>query len=131
MAVMDWRAVRAGALADLAVLVPVVALYAVLHGAGAIHGDAGVVVTAVIAVLVAPAVGGWVTARRAPPTSPLTHSAVAAAVAALAYVVFRAADAVARNRPLNAASVIAFVMVSVVVGVLGGAATQVRRPQRT
>ena len=39
MAVTDWRAVRAGALADLAVLAPVVAVYAVLHGTGAIHGD--------------------------------------------------------------------------------------------
>lgn len=130
MAVIDWASVRAGTLTDLAVLVPVVAVYAVLHGTGTIHGDAGVVVTAVIAVLLAPAAGGWVTSRRAPPGSPLVHSAMAAAIAAVVYVVFRAIDAVVRNRPLNVASVVAFVMVSVVVGVLGGSAAQLRRSRQ-
>ncbi|HZQ59191.1 MAG TPA: hypothetical protein VFA84_14220 [Acidimicrobiales bacterium] len=127
---LDWSAVWAGTRADLAVLVPVVAVYAVLHGTGTIHGDAGTVATAVIAVLVAPAVGGWVTSHRAPPGSPLKHAATATAIAALAYVAFRGIDAVVRDRPLNGASVAAFVIVSVVVGVLGGGAAQVhRRPK--
>ena len=120
MAVIDWRAVGAGARADLAILAPVVAVYAVLHGTGAFHGDAGTVVTAVIAVLVAPAVGGWVTARRAPPTTPLKHAAIAAGAAVLAYVAFRLADAVVRHRPINGPSVVILVIVSVVFGLLGG-----------
>jgi hypothetical protein len=117
---MDWRAVRAGALADLAILAPVVAVYAVLHGTGTIHGDAGTVATAVIAVLVAPAVGGWVTARRAPTATPLKHAATAAGIAVLAYVVFRVGDAVVRNRSLNFPSVAILVIVSVALGLFGG-----------
>ena len=117
---MDWRAVRAGALADLAILTPVVAVYAVLHGTGAIHGDTGTVVTAIIAVLLAPAVGGWVTARRAPAATPLKHAATAAGVAVLAYVAFRVGDAVVRNRSLNVPSVAILVIVSVALGLFGG-----------
>jgi hypothetical protein len=117
---MDWRAVRAGTLADLAVLGPVVTVYAVLHGTGTLHGDAGVIVTAVIAVFIAPAVGGFVAARRAPTSSPLTHAAVAAGAAVLAYVVFRVADAVVRDRSLNVPSVVILVIFSVVFGLLGG-----------
>jgi len=117
---MDWNAVRAGALADLAILAPVVAVYAVLHGTGTIHGDAGTVATAIIAVFVAPAVGGWVTARRAPPTTPLKHAATAAAAAVLAYVVFRVGDAVVRDRSLNFPSVVILVIVSVALGMVGG-----------
>ena len=117
---MDRRAVRAGAAADLAILAPVVAVYAVLHGTGTIHGDAGTIVTAVIAVFVAPAMGGWVAARRAPPTSPLKHAATAAGAAVIAYVVFRVGDAVVRNRPLNVPSVAILVILSVAVGLVGG-----------
>ncbi len=120
MAVTDWRAVRAGALADLAVMAPVVAVYAALHGTGTIHGDAGVIVTAVIAVFVAPAVGGAVAAHRAPVASPLKHAALAAGAAVLAYVAFRAVDAVVRDRPVNVPSVVILVIVSIVVGLLGG-----------
>ena len=117
---MDWRAVRAGAVADLAVLAPVVAAYALLHGTGAIHGDAGVVATAVIAVFVAPAFGGWVTARQAPPSTPLMHAAVATGIAVLAYVAFRLADGVVRNRPVSFPSIVILVIVSVVLGLVGG-----------
>ena len=131
LAVTDWRAVRAGALADLAVLAPVVAVYAVLHGTGAIHGDAGVIVTAVIAVFVAPAVGGAVAALRGPPAAPVKHASLAAGTAVLAYVAFRAIDAVVRNRPLNGPSVVILVVVSVLFGVIGGLVArnwQTRRP---
>ena len=131
MAVTDWRAVRAGALADLAVLAPVVAVYAVLHGTGAIHGDAGVIVTAAIAVLVAPAVGGAVAALRGPASSPVKHASLAAGTAVLAYVAFRGVDAVVRNRPLNGPSVVILVVVSVLLGVIGGLVArnwQTRRP---
>jgi len=131
MAVTDWRAVRAGALADLAVLAPVVAVYAVLHGTGAIHGDAGVIVTAAIAVLVAPAVGGAVAALRGPASSPVKHASLAAGTAVLAYVAFRGVDAVVRNRPLNGPSVVILVVVSVLFGVIGGLVArnwQTRRP---
>jgi hypothetical protein len=117
---MDWRAVRSGALVDLAILAPVVAVYAVLHGSGAIHGDAGAVVTAVIAVFIAPAVGGWVTARRAPRATPLKHAAVATGAAVLAYVAFRLADGAVRDRPINFPSVVILVILSVVVGLVGG-----------
>ena len=127
----DWRAVRAGALADLAVLAPVVAVYAVLHGTGAIHGDAGVIVTAVIAVFVAPAVGGAVAALRGPASSPVKHASLAAGTAVLAYVAFRGVDAVERNRPLTGPSVVILVVVSVLLGVIGGLVArnwQTRRP---
>jgi hypothetical protein len=122
--VTDWRAVRAGALADLAVLTPVVAVYAILHGTGTIHGDAGVIVTAVIAVLVAPAVGGAVAATRGPASSPVKHSSLAAGIAVLAYVAFRGIDTVVRNRPLNGPSVVLLVVVSVMFGVIGGLAAR-------
>jgi hypothetical protein len=117
---VDWRAVRAGALVDLAILAPVVAVYAVLHSSGAIHGDAGVVITAVIAVFVAPAVGGWVTARRAPPETPLKHAAVATGATVLAYVAFRLVDGAVRDRPINVPSVVILVILSVVLGLVGG-----------
>jgi len=123
---MDWRAVRAGALADLAILVPVVAVYALLHGTGTIHGDAGTIVTAVIAVLVAPTVGGFVAARRAPRPVALTHAATATGAAVIAYVVFRIGDAVVRDRSLNAPSVVILVILSVAVGLVGGLAGRAR-----
>ena len=120
----DWRAVRAGALADLAVLAPVVGVYAVLHGTGAIHGDAGVIVTAVIAVFVAPAVGGAVAATRGPASSPVKHASLAAGIAVLAYVAFRGVDAVVRNRPLNGPCGVILVVASVLFGVIGGLAAR-------
>ena len=131
LAVTDWRAVRAGALADLAVFAPVVAVYAVLHGTGAIHGDAGVIVTAVIAVFVAPAIGGAVAARLGPAGSPVKHASLAAGMAVLAYVAFRGVDAVVRNRPLNGPSVVILVVVSVLFGVIGGLATRSWQTRRS
>jgi hypothetical protein len=114
--------VFAGAAADLAILVPVVAVYAVLHGTGAISGDAGVIATALIAVFVAPVVGGVVAARRAPEGAPLMHSALAAGAAVLAYVAFRVGDSVVRGRPLGVASVVVLVILTVAVGTIGGLA---------
>ena len=116
---VSGEAVRAGALVDLAVLVPVVAVYETLHGAGVIHGDSGTVVTAVIAVLIAPLAGGIVAGRRDPIT-PLTSSALASFAAVLAFVVVRIIDAVVRNRPTTVAGTIILVMLSVAVGVGGG-----------
>ena len=131
LAVTDWRAVRAGALADLAVLAPVVAVYALLHGTGAIHGDAGVIVTAVIAVFVAPAVGGAVAAHRGPASSPVKHASLAAGIAVLAYVAFRGVDAIVRNRPLNGPSVVILVILSVGCGTVGGLAARSWQTRRS
>jgi len=122
---VEWAAVRSGALADLAVLAPVLAVYTLLHGVGVIGGDAGVIVTAVIAVFVAPVVGGAVAARRAE-SAPLTNAALASAAAVLAYVAFRVVDAVVRNRPLPVGSVVILVMISVLLGVVGGLAADRR-----
>ena len=125
---LDPAAVARGAGADLAVLAPVIAAYSGLHGTGAIRGDSGVIVTAVVAVLVAPAVGGAVAARRGPDV-PLTNAAAASGAAVLVYVAFRIADAVVRSRPLPVGSVVIVIMVSVLLGVLGGlAGARARRP---
>lgn len=114
-----WPACRAGALAELAVLAPVVALYTLLRATGVVHGDAATVITAVVATVAAPAVGGAVAARRAP-AAPLTNSAVASAIGTGAYVVFRAVDAVVRDQALSIGAVVTVIMLSVLVGVIGG-----------
>jgi len=116
---VNWPAVRAGTLADLAVFVPVVAAYEALHGAGVLHGDAGTVVTAAFAVFVAPVAAG-VTAARRDPSAPLTSSALASLAAVLVFVVVRVADALVRDRPTTVAGTVILVMLSVVVGVIGG-----------
>ncbi|HEY2428222.1 MAG TPA: hypothetical protein VGI06_04790 [Acidimicrobiales bacterium] len=125
----DWTAARAGALADLAVFTPVVAAYEALHGAGALHGDAGTVTTALIAVFIAPLVGG-ITAGRRDPSSPLTSSAVASFGAVIVFVAVRIIDAVARNRPTTVSGTVILVMLSVVVGVIGGLIGARIRPGR-
>lgn len=116
---LDWPATRAGALTELAVIAPVVAVYTVLHASGAVTGDGPTIVTAVIAVLVAPFAGGAVAARRAP-LRPLTTSATATAIGVVVYVVFRAADAVVRGRSLSVGAVVILIMLSVLLGVVGG-----------
>jgi hypothetical protein len=116
----DWAAVRAGAGGDLAVLVPVVALYTALHATGVISGDTGVIVTAVAAVLVAPVAGGVIAGRRGSGATPLTDSALASGIGAMTYVVFRVGDAVVRGRTVTVAGLVILVMLSVAVGVMGG-----------
>jgi len=124
---IDWHAATVGALADLGVLAPVVSVYTVLHATGVISGDAGVIVTAVIAVFVAPLVGGAVAARSAT-SVPLTNATVATALGVSAYLAFRVLDAVVRNRPLSPGSAVILAMLSILVGVIGGlAATRTRR----
>jgi hypothetical protein len=117
----DGAAVRAGVAAYLAVLVPVVAVYTALHGTGAINGDAGVIVTALAAVVVAPALGGAVAVRRGTGSTPLTDSATACAVGALIYVVFRVLDAVVRGKGVTVSGLVLLVMLSALVGVGAGA----------
>jgi hypothetical protein len=116
----DWRAVRAGVTADLGVLIPVIGVYTALHGTGTITGDTGVIVTAVAAIFVAPAVGGARAARRGSGSTPLTDSACASAIGVLTYVVFRLIDAVARGRAVTVAGLAILVMLSVLVGVVAG-----------
>jgi len=124
---IDWHAAGVGALADLGVLAPVVAVYTVLHATGVTTGDAGVIVTAVIAVFVAPLVGGAVAARSAS-SVPLTNATVATALGVGAYLVFRVVDAVVRNRPLSPGSAVILAMLSVLMGVIGGlVASRTRR----
>ena len=124
---IDWHAAGAGALADLGVLAPVVAVYTALHATGVISGDAGVIVTAVIGVFVAPLVGGAVAARSAS-TVPLTNATVATALGVSVYLVFRVVDAIVRNRPLSPGSAVILAMLSVLMGVIGGlVASRMRR----
>jgi hypothetical protein len=113
-------AARRGACFDLAVIVPVVAAYTALHGSGAITGDSGVIVTAVLAGLVAPVVAGVTCARTG--GSP-RDCALAAGLGTLAYVAFRCVDAVIRSRPVNVPSLVILEMLSVVLAVCGGLVT--------
>jgi CHASE2 domain-containing sensor protein len=108
---LSARVVLRGALADLAVLVPLVLLYAVVGGI--------TIVGAVAAALIGPLVGGAV-AGRPVTAAPLTHGAAAAGVASIAYVIFRVLDAALRNRPVHAASLAFLVIVGVTCGLLGG-----------
>jgi hypothetical protein len=125
---IDWHAAGAGALADLGVLAPVVSVYTALHATGVITGDAGVIVTAVIAVFVAPLVGGAVAARSAS-SGPLTNASVAATLGVGVYLVFRVIDAVVRSRPLSPGSAVTLAMLSVLAGAIGGA-VGARLPRR-
>jgi len=120
---LDWAAVRVGALCDLALLAPVVLAYALLRGAGVISttANAPVIVTAVVAVVLAPLTGGFVAGRHQP-GAPLTNGAAAAAVAAGAYVVFRVIDGAVRGLPLPVATLATLITVSVTFGLLGGLA---------
>ena len=74
---LDWRAAGAGALLALAILEPPVEVISTLFAE-----DAGSYwwVVAALAVLVAPAAGGWLAARRRPDL-PFLHGAAAAALA--------------------------------------------------
>lgn len=105
------RVVLEGAAADLAVFVPVIALYLLIGGTTAVAAVGGA--------LVAPFVGGIVAGRQ-PTTAPLTHGAAAAAAASIAYVVVRIVDAVVRHKPVHPASVAFLVILAVTVGT-GGA----------
>ncbi|MHB8465106.1 MAG: hypothetical protein ACYDH6_05880 [Acidimicrobiales bacterium] len=105
------RVAAAGAAVDLAVLVPLVALYAAVGGATLVAPIAGAVL--------APLAGGAVAGRR-PTDAPLTHGAAAAALASFGYVAFRVIDAVTRDRPVHPASVALLVMIGVTVGSFGG-----------
>jgi len=119
---LDWVTVGVGALADLAVMVPVILVYEILRGTGVVTsgtGDVGVIVTALVAAVGAPLVGGVVAGRRRPRT-PLTHGAAAAGGAAVAYLVFRLVDAAVRGTSLHLASLVTFVIVSVTLGLVGG-----------
>jgi len=120
---LDWAAVRVGALCDLALLAPVVLAYALLRGAGVISTTANVpvVVTAVVAVVLAPLTGGFVAGRHQP-GAPLTNGAAAATVAAGAYVLFRVIDGAVRGLPLPVATLATLITVSASFGLLGGLA---------
>src|SRR5438552_8841201 len=75
---VDRRAVAAGALTTLAFGVPPVALVQAVQG-GASRSDSGLrVIAGVLAIVVAPLIGGVVAARHRPRTA-LTHGAWAAA----------------------------------------------------
>jgi hypothetical protein len=126
LVVLDREAIRAGALADLAVLAPAVAVYAALRGLGLLSGDGGATVTAVIGAVGAPLTGGAVAGGRATPT-PLTHGALAAGVASVGFVVFRLGDAVVRDQPVHAASIVILMILSMTLGLLGGVVGSRRR----
>ena len=119
MARLNRGALRAGATADLLVLAPAAVTYAALRGTGVITGDAGAAVTAVIGAAIAPFVGGYVAGRHLTPT-PLTHGSVAAGLASVAFVVFRLVDAVLRDRPVHAASLVILVILAMSLGLIGG-----------
>jgi hypothetical protein len=116
---LAWPAVRAGALAEVAVIAPVVGIYTVVHATGAVTGDAATVVTAVIAAIVAPLVGGVIAGRRGR-ARPLTNGAVATAIGIGVYVAFRGVDAIVRGQSLSVGAVVILVMLSVLLGVAGG-----------
>lgn len=118
---LSGTAVGAGAAADLAVLVPVVAGYAVCRRVGIVSSDTGVIVTALLGALVAPVVGGMVAGRRAP-AAPLTNGAASAGTAAVVYVGFRLVDATIRGASIHAGSIVILVMLDITLGLLGGLA---------
>ena len=108
---MNLRVVGAGVLADLAVFVPVIVVYLIAGHAALVAAVGGGVI--------APLFGGYVAGRQ-PSDAPLTNGAVAAAVVAVAYLIVRLLDAVARSRPVHPASVVFLIIVATTVG-CGGA----------
>ena len=116
MSTLDRGAIGRGAVVDLAVLVPLVLLYA---GARAVDAGGTGTVLIVAATVVAPLAGGF-TAGRRQLHAPLTNGAAASGLAVIAYVAFRLADAAVRGSGLHPASVVVFVMLSVTLGLIGG-----------
>jgi len=109
-------AVRLGALADLAILSALIAVFVIARWVGA-AGFGTVVI--VLASLLPPVAGGFVAGRHQR-SAPLTNGAAAAAAAMVAYVVFRVLDAAVRGTTLHPASVVIFAMLTVTLGLLGG-----------
>jgi hypothetical protein len=125
---VDGEAVLAGALADAAILGPVVAIYAALRGLGVVSANGVAVdVTAVLGALVAPLVGGIIAGRR-DTTAPLTNGALGAGAASIAYVVFRIIDGAVRSRPVHPSTVVILVIIAGTIGMLGGWAGFRSRP---
>jgi len=118
---VERAAVRAGALADLGVLVPVVAVYALLRGLGVVSSDIGAIATGVVGAVIAPVVGGVVAGGRAP-SAPLTNGAAAAGAAVVAYVAFRLVDAAVRGASIHLGTIVILVMLDITLGLLGGLA---------
>ncbi|GAC1318645.1 MAG: hypothetical protein NVSMB12_17580 [Acidimicrobiales bacterium] len=116
MSSLDRATIARGALVDLAVLVPLVVLYA---GARAVDAGGMGTVLIVVATVAAPLAGGF-TAGRCQLQAPLTHGAAAAGLAVIAYIAFRLADAAVRGTGLHLASIVVFVMLSVTLGLIGG-----------
>lgn len=116
MRTLDGRAIRFGAIVDLAILMPLVVVYLIIRGNGSPPASTVVIVTAT---LLAPIAGGFAAGRRQL-AAPLTNGAAAAGVAVVAYIAFRLVDAAIRGRGLHLASIAIFATLSVTLGLLGG-----------
>ena len=84
-------------------------------------------ITSAVATFVAPAVGGYMAAQRAP-EAPLIHGAAAAATAAVIYVALRILDGVINGRSVLAGELVILIQLTVLMGMLGGHVSQRRRP---
>jgi hypothetical protein len=85
---VDWRAVARGGAAGLAVIVPVTILGALLDHGVSRFDHSGWSYAVFLGILAAYLLAGW-TAGAAQPEAPLTHGAVAAVAAVVAWVPLR------------------------------------------
>jgi hypothetical protein len=116
---MKWGSVAHGALVDLITFLPFVVAVAVARHHGWATQESYVWVASVLAVIVAPVIGGMAAAHRQP-QAPLLHGAAAAFAAALGYVAFRVIDGLIGGRSANAGGLVFFVQLSVIMGIAGG-----------
>ncbi|MGH9136012.1 MAG: hypothetical protein ACRD0G_03070 [Acidimicrobiales bacterium] len=111
---LDWRAIGIGAAVALAVAVPVNAV-----GAALLDEDSGWVFAFALVGLAGFAAGGFVAASKRPDT-PLTHGAVAAAVAYLLAQAVAVVVNLASDDDVNVVAIVASALLAASFGLLGG-----------
>jgi putative membrane protein (TIGR04086 family) len=103
---------------DLALFLPLVIAVAVLKHHAVATQDSYVYLASVVAVFLAPLLGGAVAGRRGADT-PLMNGAAAAGAAFMAFLVVRVADGALNGRSIHAGQAILFLLITVSMGMVG------------
>lgn len=121
---LDWTAVLRGAGAALIVAVPAGFAQRAVNTGSSLKG------LLLLVILVGFGWGGAVAAKAAPPARPLTHGAVASAVAVAGYLVILVVARLARGDSIAAISIAFVALISVSCGILGAELGERRRRSR-
>jgi putative membrane protein (TIGR04086 family) len=122
---IDWRAVRAGAIAALVFAIPAGVISAIVVDNDSSNGVFAFYVVIIVGMLA----GGFVAGSKRP-DAPLTHGAVAAAVAYVVSQVVTLAAKAARGSDLRSPAVYVFnLLLMASIGVVGGFIAERRNPR--